>query len=314
MSPLEISKSRSQLIESILAKDWQVVLPHQLLEAVAAWKSDAPRDELNKAKARVQTKRESLSTLTDAELKHRYDKMLADDKASDVAAAAKTQAKQVAKAVAKEATRFYNQPNARPNFAHWCAMEYWTFDEAIALLLAMNPTVFTAAAVNRELSKSAAILLFPPPQPRPAFLTRYVDLCALAQRASVMSGSRLKPVAVVVWAEQTGTFTPPTELVELLKARLLAARALADKARVPVAVPVSAPPESKMQGDNVVSEFGTQTRWTVSRRAELEEFLKSHTIPQAAQHFGVSASRIGDVRRRGKKKMSEGNSVFNYHP
>ena len=291
------------------------MFPHQILEAVAAWKPDASRDELNKAKARVQTKRESLSTLTDVELKRRYDKMLADDMASALAGAAKTQAKQVAKALAREATRFYNQPNAQPNFTHWAAMEYWTFDEAIALLLKMNPVVFTAEAVKRELAKSSpTVLAFSTPEPRPAFLTQYVDLYALAKRASVMNGQRLKPVAVVVWAGQTGTFTPPTELVELLKARLLAARALADKARVPIAVPVSTPPESEMQGDNVASEFETQTRWTVSRTAELEEFLKSHTIPQAAKHFGVSASRIGEVRRRGKKKMSEGNSVFNYRP
>ena len=312
MSSLEILQSRSQIIETFLGRQFPL---HQILEALAASMPDVYFDSLNKSNATVQVQRQSLDVLTDAELKHRYDRMLADDKASALAMAERTQAKQATKAAAKEAARFYNHPNARPNFAHWCAMEYWTFDEAIALLLEMNPTVFTAAAVNRELAKSLPTLFeLSKPEPRPAFLTRYDDLHVLARRASVMSGPRLKPVAVVVWAGQTGTFTPPTELVELLRARLLAARALADKVQVPIAVPVSTSPESEIQGGNVASEFATQIRWTVSRRAELEDFLKSHTIPQAAKHFGVSASRIGDVRRRGKKKMSEGSSVFTHRP
>ena len=218
MSSLEISQSRSQIIETILARQF----PQQkIFEALAASMPTVYLDTLNKSKATVETQRQSLDLLTDAELKHRYDKMLADEKASAVVAAEKTIAKHEAKAAAKEAARFYNQPNAQPNFAHWCDMEYWTFDEAIALLLGMNPTVFTAAAVKRESSKSAPLLTFSVPEPRPAFLIQYDDLCHLARRATPMSGQRLKPLMVVAWAAQTGTFGPPAELMRLLTARAL---------------------------------------------------------------------------------------------
>ena len=226
MSSLEILQSRSQIIETFLGRQFPL---HKIFEALAASMPDVYFDALNKSKATVQVQRQSLDVLTDAELNHRYDKMLADDKASALASAAaaaiataKTIAKHEAKATAKEAARFYNQPNAQPNFAHWCDMEYWTFDEAIALLLGRNPTVLTATALKRELSKSVPLMLFPEPEPRPAFLIQYEALCHLARRATPMSGQRLKPLMVVAWAAQTGTFGPPAELVRLLTARALA--------------------------------------------------------------------------------------------
>ncbi|QBK03455.1 hypothetical protein DW355_00520 [Hylemonella gracilis] len=149
---------------------------------------------------------------------------MAKAKASEAAqaeAARRRQADLAEKESQKEAAKFYNQPSANADFGYWATMDFWTFDEALALLLGKDPRVLTRAAVKSELTAEFSLLALSKPQrPKSEFLRRYEDLRNVAERASAMKPAQLRPVDVVIWAGRSGAIAPPNELVQALAARV----------------------------------------------------------------------------------------------
>jgi hypothetical protein len=134
--------------------------------------------------------------------------------ARDEQTARERQEKEATKAAKKEAAKFYNQPQAVVDFAHWGKMEYWTFDEALALLLGKNPKVLTRSAMQRELTSGLEILVPGHVPKRSAFGSAYENLRQLAERATVMQGTRLLPAKVLHWAHHSAGIELPAALLK----------------------------------------------------------------------------------------------------
>jgi hypothetical protein len=145
------------------------------------------------------------------------------------------------KARKEEAARFYNLPKAMANYAYWLSLDFWTQDEAVALLLGRNPEVVTWNAVND--------LLHPPkkvfgraPVSTP-FLQLFERLRHAAQRSEVMTASpNLKPRAVAQWGQRMLGAKLPKQLQALLDAPVTAAPAIADTQQQPTAGTMDKPP------------------------------------------------------------------------
>jgi hypothetical protein len=107
----------------------------------------------------------------------------------------------------EERRRFFNQPNAKADFAHWAKMTYWMLDEAIALAFGKAPEVVTWDRVKGYVHVSP-------------FAKKYERVRELALRAKkweqlydpVLSGLFL------AWARRNEIEAPP-ELVKEVEAR-----------------------------------------------------------------------------------------------
>lgn len=161
--------------------------------------------------------------------------------ARDEQAARERQEKEAAKAAKKKAAKFYNQPQAVVDFAHWGKMEYWTFDEALALLLGKSPKVVTRSAMQREMSSGLELLLPGHVPDKSVFVSAYENLRQLAERATAMQGPRLLPAKVLHWAHHSAGIELPAALV---KAVIEHAKRTQPKPQTASAVPVksSSPP------------------------------------------------------------------------
>lgn len=138
---------------------------------------------------------------------------------ADQIAEAERQRRREVAATEKEQRRFYNRPEAQPNFRTWAQVEHWTPEEALALLMGREPKVVTSSAVRNEIAFSK----MPLGPPMSQFLTDYERLRLIAERAPAMKGPQLRPHEVVLWAAQLLDFEPPAPLVaalvEVLQAR-----------------------------------------------------------------------------------------------
>lgn len=189
------------LVESILSL--QFPLKSYLESMQAAFAATNPRAELPELQ-KIAQRRAELLALSDDELQRLY---------AELTAQQKRQAE--AREAALEAARFYNQPQAQPNFAFWLNADFWTFDDALALLLGKNPKVVTWDAVNDAINPKGFFKAAPA---RSKFLTAYTNLRDLALRSEVMtSGPRLKPVEVATWARQRVGLQLPEPLLALLQ-------------------------------------------------------------------------------------------------
>lgn len=174
------------LVESVLSL--QFPMRHfweQIQQAHTAARTGTVVPELQQVKQR----RSELQALSSDELQRMYAELKAAKLRQDAAREA-----------AAEANRFYNQPQAQANFAFWLKADFWTFDDAIALLLGKNPNVVTWEAVDKAMNPKG---FFKPAPVRSQFLTGYMALRDFALRSEVMtSGPKLRPVDVVTWATQ----------------------------------------------------------------------------------------------------------------
>lgn len=172
------------LVESILnlqfpsKRIWE-----QMQIGFAAAKPCAEVPELQKVKQR----RAELQALSSDELRRLHAQLVAEQSRQEAAREA-----------AAEAARFYNQPQAQANFAFWLKVDFWTFDDAIALLLGKNPQVVTWAAVDQAVKPKG---FFRGAPVRSKFLSEYMMVRDLALRSDVMTrGPKLRPEDVVTWA------------------------------------------------------------------------------------------------------------------
>jgi hypothetical protein len=121
------------------------------------------------------------------------------------------------KAQREEAARFYNEPQARADFAHWLSMDFWTLDEAVALLLGRNPAEVNKTSIAQDLAAPKS-LLKGPTKPPTAFTKLFMALQLSTERSNVMTASaKLSPREVVRWGQtQLGRHLPP-QLLTLLE-------------------------------------------------------------------------------------------------
>lgn len=216
MQPPKHLPSRDQMIEAILRNQF----PTQIIfEAFAPLVRNNPAVPLQQSRHLFQAGREKLQALPDSEIHRQHTALLARQAAASANTAAQKKAKAEADAAAKEAAQFYNQSDAQANFLHWSKAEYWTFDEAIALLLGKSPKVLTPDRVQREIRAIENGFFLGERPAVPPLLTQYEELRDLARRATVMNRKCLHPATAFVWAQKTGAVTPPLELMQLLEAR-----------------------------------------------------------------------------------------------
>lgn len=174
------------LVESILSLQFPLKrFWEQMQVALAASRPGAEMAELQQ----VRQRRAELQALSSDELRRLHAELTAEQSRQEAAREA-----------AAEAARFYNQPQAQANFAFWLKADFWTFDDAIALLLGKNPKVVTWEAVDQAVNPKG---FFKPAPVRSQFLTGYMTLRDFALRSDVMTaGPKLRPADVVTWAMQ----------------------------------------------------------------------------------------------------------------
>jgi hypothetical protein len=92
---------------------------------------------------------------------------------------------------------FFDQPDAAADFDHWSKAEYWSLDEAIALILGKAPETVSWGAI--------AFYCYSP------FVKQYARLRDLTQRAQLVDP--ISPAIFLKWAEDRD-LPVPTELSE----------------------------------------------------------------------------------------------------
>lgn len=133
-----------------------------------------------------------------------------------------------------EAARFYNQTKAIANYPYWLSLDFWTRDEAIALLLGRNPEVVTWDAVDQTMRPKKKFMA-PAPVSTP-FLQLFERLRHAAQRSEVMTASaNLKPFVVAQWGQRMLGAKLPKQLQALLDAPQPAAPTIAEVQQQPAA-------------------------------------------------------------------------------
>jgi hypothetical protein len=134
-----------------------------------------------------------------------------------------------------EAQRFYNQPNAQADFPYWLAMDFWTLDEAVALLLGKNPEIVNPASIDKDLEQPKGF--FARTAHPPTAFTKFFQAAHLqAQRSHAMTRAKhLAPVEVAHWGQSVLCKRLPLPMAALL------ANALPAPVPIPVTVSVPVP-------------------------------------------------------------------------
>lgn len=160
--------------------------------------------------AKVQTEQDRLLKLSPAELSQTLQSLRAKAGAAAKAQREEKQKREQEKVAAKEAAKFYNEPAASADFALWTKADFWSFDEALALLLGKEPKVVTWAAIKQELEHRAR---FERESPLSSFLHTYRRLRTLGLRADAMTrAARLRPAEVIQWAQRVDLIEVPAAL------------------------------------------------------------------------------------------------------
>lgn len=166
--------------------------------------------------------------------------------------------RQQAKARADEARRFYNTPQAQAKFDYWLAMDFWTLDEAVALLLGKNPQVVNPASIDKDLEKPKGLFggaALPPTR----FTNIFKGLRLKAQRSVAMTHSeRLTPLEVAHWGKSVLGSHLPAPLAALL--------AKAPRAALPLSVSVSVPVTEAVETESRPEIAATATATTTELR------------------------------------------------
>lgn len=122
------------------------------------------------------------------------------------------QTKLAAELQREEELRFYNQPGAVADFAHWSKAEHWTLEEAIALAMGKAPEIVSWSRIESYASQSP-------------FVQGYGRLRDLAQRATKWQKlfDPVLPTIFLKWAEDNEIVIPAelSEKVERLKGKLI---------------------------------------------------------------------------------------------
>lgn len=117
----------------------------------------------------------------------------------------------------EEAARFYNKPDARVDYRLWLAMDFWTLDEAVAILCQRDPRVVNKATIERDLAPKKGFLPSAP-KPSTSFTKAFLELSHLAERSIAMTHSpRLTPAEVIRWAKGAIDQSVPAPLLAYLE-------------------------------------------------------------------------------------------------
>jgi len=207
-----------------------------------------------------------------------------------------------AKKAAAESARFYNLPGANADFEYWSKADFWTLDEAVALLLGKDPSIVTPAALKLELTQATGVFSLGKP-PKPAeFHRTYERLRTLLSRAEALQGARLKPTDVLEWTRRTGAAPVPLGLDKLLGSQVIASSP--EQAPSNESLPASEP-------DHDSQGAGTIKRWTPERLEELRLYRAQYGTQAASEKFEVSAQRIRDLLP-GKPKPPKRAGAFDH--
>ena len=98
----------------------------------------------------------------------------------------------------EEASRFFNRPEVKADFAHWSKAAYWTLEEAIALSFGKDPRLVNWKTIEAHANVSP-------------FVAEYRNLRDLASRAKHM-GQLYDPVVpgiYLAWVSRIGTKIDP---------------------------------------------------------------------------------------------------------
>jgi hypothetical protein len=236
-----------------------------------------PGDHVANLRASVDAARAELEAMRPEEVAKLAAASRARQAAKSAAAAAERRAKAEKKAAEVEAARFYNQPAAQADFAFWCKAEFWTVEEAAALLLGRDPRVVTPSALAEELKKPTGFLQLEKPMGPAHFHRDFDGLCTLIARASSLGGPRIKPQDLVEWAQATGAAAIPPALASAIN----------------TAAPLPAP-EAPATATAAPQAGGTGTgkRWSTERLQELQQYRDTYGTKEAAAHFGITEQRI----------------------
>lgn len=187
----------------------------------------------------------------------------------------------------KEATRFYNQPGAMADFFFWCKAEYWTADEAAALLLGRDPRVVKPETLAAELSPPKGLFSLSK-APAPAEFHRQFDgLRALLSRASGLQRAALTPRAALEWSLRTNAVNVPPALAAALHTESNP-EASADGSAIPATLVT---PQSR----------GTPIRWSPEMLEKLRACRDQRGAKAAAEEFGISEARVRQLLPRSKE-------------
>ncbi len=182
----QLSTEKRHLIERILLLE----MPMQVFAEAAegAVKAAATEREVppSPATAPIRARRIALQEMPLAELKALHAKATAQ------------------KAQQDEAQRFYNKPDAKGlDYSFWLSMDFWTLDEAVAILCQRDPRVVNRAKIESDLAPKKGVFSGKT-NPPTAFTKDFLALSHLAERSNAMTHSpRLTPTEVIRWA--TGT-------------------------------------------------------------------------------------------------------------
>lgn len=217
------SMEKDRLIKAILKLEMPFQLElESLAESIRAVLPKAAQEPVPQTAA-IRARRAELQTLPEDDLRQLLARTTAE------------------KARQEEARRFYNQRNAMADFAYWLGMDFWSLDEAVALLMARDPRIVNRAVIEADIAPKRG-----KPSgagnPPTAFTKLFLNLSHLAERSNAMTHSpRLTPAEVIRWAKGVMGAKVPAPLVAYLDAQPAAQPPEEASHEPPAAAPATQP-------------------------------------------------------------------------
>lgn len=290
-------------IDTVLRERFPTMHLVEIAVSVAQFNKNAEMAaEMAATQAAIEAARMELLALSAEQLNAIVANSRARQHARNEQARAKREADDEAKKAAAESARFYNLPGANADFDYWSKADFWTLDEAVALLLGKDPSIVKPAALKLELTQATGVFSLGKP-PKPAeFHRTYERLRTLLSRAEALQNARLKPTDVLEWTRRTSAAPVPLGLDKLLGAPVIATS------------PEQAPSNESLpasERDHDSQGAGSIKRWTPERLEELRLYRERHGTLAASEKFEVSAQRIRDLLP-GKPKPPKRAGAFDH--
>jgi len=198
----------------------------------------------------------------------------------------------------EEANRFYNHPKANADFKHWLAMDLWTIDQSVALLLGKDPRIVNRDAIDAYLAKPKAWLAKQNSQT--AFTRRYLNLTQQAEGATAMTvAAKLEKLAVITWGQTVTGEDMPEALKALLHTAAPpthTANHKQDDEPAKTIVTVAALRQLESRWPSVTTDLERASRNGLSQAAKLpgkNQWWKERAVDWADRHGKLKADKRG---------------------
>lgn len=193
------STEKSRLIENILQLEMPMQVVAENIEAAIKTAVTTREVPPSPVTTPIRARRLALQTMPLEELKALHAKATAQKARQD------------------EAQRFYNKPDARVDYSFWLSMDFWTLDEAMAILCQRDPRVVNRAKIESDLAPKKGVFSGQA-NPPTAFTKAFLALSQLAERSNAMTHSpRLTPAKVIRWAKGAIGQSVPAPLLAYLE-------------------------------------------------------------------------------------------------